>query len=88
MKGKLKPEEIKQIFIENTYNNVSQAELAKRYGVSQGNVSLSLKYYALDALKFDVNSPDLSDEDKSKKLGLTKDQYAMLVFKGRSKLMG
>ena len=87
MKRKLTDDNLRQMFIDTTYNNVTQASLANQYGVSQATVTHNLKYYMLGAYVFDASNPNLSKEEKAKKFGLTNDQYRDLVFRGKSKLM-
>ena len=87
MRAKLTNDDLKEIFKENTYNNVSQSTLAQRYNVSQGTINRNLKYFMLNALAFDNAHQHLSLEERANKFGINKDQYRDMVFRGKSKVM-
>jgi len=86
MKRKMTDDLLRQIFIDITYNSMTQAEAARVHGISQPLLCKHLKYYMLRAYSFDVSNPNMSVEQKADWFGLTPEQYAVLVLHAKVKL--
>lgn len=87
MKRKLTEEIMRQVAIDVTYNKLTQAELARKYNVTQPCMSENLKYYMLRLYSFDTNNPKMPIELKALSFDLTPEQYRDFVFTARSRLM-
>lgn len=87
MKSKLSNDDLKNIFIENTFNGVSQSNLAKNYGVAQGTLNFNLKMYMLEAYTDSLKRYNVPLEERAKSYGLTEEQYSALIFRAKSRLM-
>lgn len=85
--SKMTNEDLKNIFIDTTYNNKTQVEIAKEYGVDNSTLNRELRSYMLGALNYDRLHQDLSVDERAKEYDLSKSEYNHLLFRGRSKLL-